>query len=53
MDGLVIAGDVGLNALAGIDGFWTDVGLVHHRSNGEVLMPLRALMGFGLILRGQ
>jgi len=36
-----------LNALTGIDGIWTLV--MSRRSNGTtpVLMPLRALMGFG------
>ena len=37
----------GLNALAGIDGFWTQW-LVHENvARVGVLMPLRALMGFG------
>ena len=42
----------GLNALTGIDGIWT----LRQRTpppkyDGYVLMPLRALMGFGLIFR--
>ena len=37
-----------LNALTGIDGFWTH--WQRHTASSEtlVLMPLRALMGFGL-----
>ena len=38
----------GLNALAGIDGFWTEEAVVEAVTDGLVLMPLRALMGFGL-----
>ena len=37
-----------LNALTGIDGIWTKNYRIAGSVDGEVLMPLRALMGFGL-----
>mgnify|MGYP005625245401 CR=1 FL=1 len=40
---------MGLNALTGIDGIWTYTGIFGLYSPWHwVLMPLRALMGFGL-----
>ena len=36
-----------LNALTGIDGIWTQVFSLAYSSLVFVLMPLRALMGFG------
>jgi len=36
-----------LNALTGIDGIWTLGYLIVGLETGQVLMPLRALMGFG------
>jgi len=38
---------VGLNALTGIDGIWTQIAIFRIHPEGGVLMPLRALMGFG------
>jgi len=47
---LAVAGGIknafGLNALTGIDGIWTYITGERH-GKGCVLMPLRALMGFG------
>jgi len=40
---------LGLNALTGIDGIWTYSTFVAPDQYGWVLMPLRALMGFGPI----
>ena len=40
-------GSSSLNALAGIDGFWTAILSLHGGEKDWVLMPLRALMGFG------
>jgi len=38
-----------LNALTGIDGIWTPLENAFIILDESVLMPLRALMGFGLI----
>jgi len=43
---------IGLNALTGIDGIWTRREAALQVIIAPVLMPLRALMGFGLPLGG-
>jgi len=43
---------LGLNALTGIDGIWTDVIVTAFVVIAGVLMPLRALMGFGRTICG-